>query len=547
MAKKTYTLYLAKAGWGAHQDVLTDRARDSLDVATASQYDQPDFGDGATLYVFPGRGRPPSWLAGAREVFDGVPDLQNQSHAAVITFQEGDNLFALSYGHGWLYLDDDRFEGDFGLRATVNFLSDEKLKSLERSNVGIAMRDVTQSARHSGLRDFGMDDALEVIRKISGTSEGDGFVAKATGARSLKIVVEQNLRDVPGLAREAFDLSRSDRYLTTSFRVIDFLQPVTDAETEADLNDLLVMEIRGEVREFELSIPQFTSDDVSYVKFQGCGGRSTFSGVSLLTYLRLLGDRAEELSIDTLKSHRVLAYDNEFESPVGNWTVFRSLVGSLASGGIRYALNEGEWYQLDTQFKDSAEQHYNDCELDFDQQLPAVVRTCEGRGASVRYAMEPEGSYNERAAEVSNYVCLDRELVQIEGAAGPGVELCDLLDIEGKRFIHVKKGGRNSGVLSHLFRQGAASANLFKASERIRDQLVEIVRVKCGEGAAQRLIQQIAGGGRWTVEYRVIDTPRRDGRFDIPFFSKLSLKDEGFRIRAMGMDVRIGFIRCADR
>jgi uncharacterized protein (TIGR04141 family) len=47
---------------------------------------------------------------------------------------------------------------------------------------------------------------------------------------------------------------------------------------------------------------------------------------------------------------------------------------------------------------------------------------------------------------------------------------------------------------------------------------------------------------RWAVEFQIADFPREDGQHNIPFFSKLTLRDEARRIGAMGFDVRVGFI-----
>lgn len=546
MAKKTYTLHLAKPGYRRREDILTETAIDKLDAGLATRSDTNDFGEGATLFVFPGAMNRPRWLPEMQQVFDGVPDVRNQSHAALILFNQGGNLFALTYGHGWLYLNDDCLEGDFGLRTTVNFINDSKLKSLERANVAIAMRDVTQAARHSGLRDFGMDDALEIIRKISGTAADDSFASRATGARSLRLSVERDLTGVPALAQEAYELSRSNAYLDTAFKVIDLLQPVSDIVLERELDSKLVEAVQVGSDDFELSIPQFTGEDVSFIRFKGASGTKPYSGVSLARYRESLGPRAETVDIDRLKSHRVLAYEEERDLPIGNWTVHRSLVGSVSLGDGRYALNEGDWYKIDTGFKDSAEQHFRECLVDADPALPVLIRRCSGVGRSAGYVMEPEADYNIRAAQESGFLCLDRVLVQVDGVPGPGYEMCDLLDVDRRRLIHIKKGGRNSGVLSHLFRQGAAAANLLKASDEIKRQLVERINERYGEASAQAVNVAIREAVGWTVEYRIIDSRRRDGSFDIPFFSKLSFKDVGFRIRAMDMTPKIGFIECPD-
>src|SRR3546814_1130007 len=62
-------------------------------------------------------------------------------------------------------LDDAKTEADFGLKVAINAISDEKLRSVERSNIGAAIRDFAQAAGQRDLRAFGFDEALDLIRK----------------------------------------------------------------------------------------------------------------------------------------------------------------------------------------------------------------------------------------------------------------------------------------------------------------------------------------------------------------------------------------------
>ena len=54
-----------------------------------------------------------------------------------------------------------------------------------------------------------------------------------------------------------------------------------------------------------------------------------------------------------------------------------------------------------------------------------------------------------------------------------------------------------------------------------------------------------AGQDTLVVEFQIADFPRENGQHNIPFFSKLSLRDEAHSIRAMGFHVKLGFITLA--
>lgn len=69
-----------------------------------------------------------------------------------------------------------------------------------------------------------------------------------------------------------------------------------------------------------------------------------------------------------------------------------------------------------------------------------------------------------------------------------------------------------------------------------------LVRV-AGEGAAVALEEARQEPGRpWRVEFLIADTPRQNGEFNIPFFSKVSLRDELRTLRAMKYEAAIRFI-----
>ena len=138
---------------------------------------------------------------------------------------------------------------------------------------------------------------------------------------------------------------------------------------------------------------------------------------------------------------------------------------------------------------------------------------------------------------------MDRKLIQIDERPGPGIEACDLLDIEGRRFIHVKKSSRQSSILSHFFKQGANAAQLIRKYEPFRAKLVETVKQHFGSAKARELEAALAD--RWTIEFEIADFPRPNGSPNIPFFSKLTLRDEARDIEAMEFDVAVKFIKLA--
>lgn len=462
-------------------------------------------------------------------------------------FQKNDRIFALTFSYAHVYLDTAATEADFGLRSAINFVSDEKLRSVERSNIGEAIREFIQSANLRDFRSFGFDDTLDLIRKVSGYGLDDSFAEAVTGARALRFTKDVELDDVPDVTAEAVNLFMSTAYQRTSFGIIDFLSPVPDPLENTSLDQALVDAIRNASDEFEIALPEIDTDGVRSFRFERAGLSGFHPDLSLELYREGLGNRLVGLSVDDLKKHKVAAFDEDGAKPVKLWSVYHSLVGSLSLDGKRYALNEGLWYRVDDKFKQSADTAFAELCREPDKKfrpLKKMYPQSSGKGKK-RPHYQPEGSYNEEISKESGYILLDRRPVSIDDVPGPGMEACDLLDIEGRRLIHLKKSSRQSSVLSHLFKQGGNAAQMIKKYDLFRKNLVEVVQKHYGKAKALELADALDSKGaarEWTVEFQIADFPRENGEHNIPFLSKLTLRDEARSIRAMGFDVKVGFI-----
>jgi uncharacterized protein (TIGR04141 family) len=71
--------------------------------------------------------------------------------------------------------------------------------------------------------------------------------------------------------------------------------------------------------------------------------------------------------------------------------------------------------------------------------------------------------------------------------------------------------------------------------------MIETVKQLYGATRAKDL--DTALNKRWTIEFQIADFPRPDGTNNIPFFSKLTLRDEARDIEAMEFKVSVRFIK----
>jgi uncharacterized protein (TIGR04141 family) len=214
------------------------------------------FGDENALFTFPGVPVTPKWVKHLEPTFRIEERLTSQAPCAVLIFKIGARVFAVSFSYGHVYIDDAKTESDFGLKVAINSVNDDKLRSVERSNIGAAIRDFAQAAGQREFKAFGFDEALDLIRKVSGYATDDDFADLVTGARALRFSKKIEIASVPDAAIEALELFGRNTYQNTAFKIIDFLSPVLDAQLAALLDNELVKAVRDGSDEFEVAIPE---------------------------------------------------------------------------------------------------------------------------------------------------------------------------------------------------------------------------------------------------------------------------------------------------
>ena len=541
MAKKTYTLYLAKSSHETFEELLTEAAQDKLSNAGTQVVSSNDFGDGARLFVFTGNSFTPKWMTELQTDFD-FRETRTNSSCAVLMFWSTDRLFAATFAHAWMYLDESRIEADFGLKVSLNALDESRLRRLERANLGDALREVSLSPFQRDFISFGIDDALDLVRKISGSTR-DGTQAEVmTGARSLRLSGDFSLTHLPELAGEALAFFESDAYRNSNFRIIDHVRPVSDPTLIGQLDNIAADSIRQGQPNFELGLPATLEDEGVGYKFRGPGLRGHYSDLILRNYMSVLGDRLNQLTSQTLETHRIAAVFEDGVRPERSWSIRSALVGSVVHEGNRYAINEGEWYQVEEQFRRSIETSFASLVEDWNGDLPSPLARIYDDQRNATF--ETEAQYNVNLCEERVYILMDQRLIAIPGNQLARFEACDALDIAGKRFIHVKRSSRRSSVLSHFFKQGSNSAQQFRRFAGAWEALGEVVEQHYGaQVRAQLLAANENQQRKWGVEYWIIDVPRASGEFNIPFFSKISLRDEMTNLHIMNYEVCVRFIR----
>jgi uncharacterized protein (TIGR04141 family) len=540
MARKSYSLYLAKQGLAGYQQLLSENAVARLAEPQNVNKELPDFADGGRLLVFIGQSNSPPWYREIRNKFGLTGNIPTQSACGLLIFSQGNNTFVVTFAHGWMLLNDRYLERDFGLRVCINALDETKLKRLERTNLGDALKASALSPFQRDFESFGIDDALDLVRALSGATRDDVTADTLSGSYSLKINGEIEIEDLPELADEALTLFSSDAYQTTAFRVLDVLRPVTDRVQIENLDNQVTQHVIAQDGSFELGLPGYNVDEAVSYCFVGPGLRGQFSDLLIQHYVDALGNRLNDLNAAMLHQHKILARYEDVALPDRNWSIHRGLVGSLTNNHRLYAINDGLWYNVDEAFKESIENSYQELVEEWANPPVPFRKIYDETGRNSKYETEVE--YNRSTANTLGFLFMDRKLISIPEIPRSGFEACDILDLVGKRFIHVKKSSRQSSVLSHFFKQAGNSGTNFQRFSSCWDAVREIILADFGMPQAVAFDDAHADDRKWKVEFWIADTERAVGGHNIPFFSKISLRSEIISLRAMNYDVGLKFI-----
>lgn len=540
MPRYSYTIFLAKEARTDFEAYLTENARLHIGTDGHQVVVVDDLGELAVLHVFRGSSGPPPWM---RRLAQRIPELQlvtRRSVAALLFVHVGQCVLVISYSHGWMLLNESMFESDFGLLVAINSLDPEKLKRLERSNLGDALQGVSQSPFQRDFNSFGMDDALDLVKKLSGAAQDDSGLDTVTGARSLKITGDFTIDDVVAMSGDIVSLFFSTAYQNTAFRIIDSVRPVTDGPLKNELFDIAVASIMADEDRFELGLPANSEAEGVSFRFSGPGLRRSYPDLLLRHYVEAMGDSINDITARTLVDHKIITEFDDDRPPM-IWPLKKALLGSVSRNGERYAINDGRWYRVDDTFRISIENGFADLVRSWDIPKPNPIRKIYDADRNGR--IETEADYNARIAQDLGLVLLDKSEIVIPNVVRSGFEPCDLLDVANRRFIHVKKNSRRSNILSHFFKQGSNSGQQFRKVPATWHRLIELVREAGHDFEANLLEEQMGNPGEgWTVEFWIADAPRRNGDFNIPFFSKISLRDEASDLRAMQYNVALRFI-----
>lgn len=462
----------------------------------------------------------PDWLtAFFLGALNGAFKIYAASARGILLTRSGqspnERIFAVAFGLGRHLLNDDVIEERFGLKVVLNSVVKGTLRSIDKTTLGsVPKQSREQMSRESEAANFGIDIEQDLINAVTGRSKNTKLGKTISGRDPLSISVKIDVSEIRGFLPLCLTSYESDDY-KEDFEWIDQIKDVRDSHTVETLNNWLVERLSSDELDRIWMAPPSVLDWVDVKGFR-YGKKKTGQlqlDLDIKEFLSTLDD--EEISLKLLKSRQIFAVSAKTDEANDSWHAFDCIYAEASIENDIFVLNNRKWYKIASSFTKKV--------LDDFANLP------ESTISLPNYSETNEGAYNDALpALVAHSFCMDRKMISYGGGHST-IEFCDLLTVD-KRLVHVKRYG-GAAQFSHLFNQGVVSGELFVGETGFRERLNAILpdEFKLADTSIR------PNASDYEIVFAIIS--KSNNPLDIPFFSKVGLRNARRRLEAYGYRV----------
>lgn len=496
-----------------------------------------------TLYYGMSNVSEPSWLdsffnAGFDNTYGGEPTeaetrqykLFNASSRAILlveaSVRPGQNrLFAIPFGYGATLLDPMAYEDRFGLKVTLNVVDPNSLRRIDRKSISAVPKDTSEQLAQAGdTAEFGIDIEQDLVQAITGNTLDSSFGNTITGKDFLSVSVPVDLSNISEFLRSCYK-----KYLAVDYRSdfgwIDRISDVRNPELLQQLNECLLQEMtESQTNDVWMAVPELIDWSNVEFAFNARKGTPRKEDLSLPDFMDSLtdDDDGKYLTIEALFKENALGFSKANGEVIHRWPVYRCLFCETERDGNTYLLSNGKWYEIEEDFYEVINNNY--------RRLLTGSKKCK-LPAYKRSLHKDEGGYNTKVGgrKGGRFCCMHGKNIPYSGGYNK-IEFCDLLS-RSNDIVHVKKDEKGSSELSHLFSQGLVAGELFVSANDYRVDLNNELPI--GYKLPDPDVKPNAS--EYRIVYAIIS--EKPDPLEIPFFSKVTLKNAAYRLESHGYTV----------
>lgn len=487
--------------------------------------DSTEIKDVGTFYYSNSHQFRPEWIKDFFGIsLDGVDIFSASAKGLLLvktTIDSHERIFALTFGHGWTFLRPGVFEERFGLKTTLNIIDPENLRRVNKKNMSSTPKDTSEQLTKAGVAsDFGIDIEQDLICSITGKSSVADFGKTLTGKDSLTVSTKVDLSSIKNFLVMCYDKYNSKDY-KKNFEWIDQIAEIKDPKLLEYLDEKMISDIKNGVLEKTwMAVPEIIDwEDISGFKYKDNKKSERYDDIHLGEFIKNLSeDEKDKLSLDTFRKN-IYCFDRNGDTIIHQWKAYNCLYSEVKEEKTNntYLLSNGKWYEIEKEFAKQVNDDYQDI-----KSKKTIIEL-------PNYKNKDENDYNIETSKVnSELYSMDRKNISYGGGYSK-IEFCDLYS-KNKKLIHVKYYG-GSSVLSHLFSQGVVSGELFISDSKFREKVNE----KLPNSHKLLNTEDKPKATEYDVIFGIISHSKKD--LEIPFFSKVTLKNARKRLEAYGYKV----------
>ena len=460
-----------------------DAAENLRDLVAAKYLDRDGFTaqtvehDGVDGFLVTGTTTPGNadWCAAVSRLTGTAVSEQNHTSFGLLLVRTERAVYALTFGMGFLMIEDGRIDPGFGIEFAVRCLDEGRITKVRKQIMDARGRtDESASTGGEHIRGFGIEQFGEIVSQISGQIDDVELTycrqrqraAHITGSdRSLKLQLgttpERLLHDL-----KQIELVCERESTVPALDFIAQVRPVDPKSPRIAVLDAHLDHMLGDHRAtLALAVPSDCREryDATESFAIHVSGRTEWHAEFDIDDLRdLVASRPDGERLKALRQGHVTMYAdadgrerNSRDLPADHW-----ISAEVTEGPVTYFYLQRRWYEVGAEYLSGIERR---------------IEELLAEQATVSLPPWPaeidEGDYNDRIAEQNGYVHLDKDMIHTSRFRGGGLEIADALG-PGGELICVKKASKTE-PLNHLFAQARVAAETLKLDAEARQKFVE--------------------------------------------------------------------------
>lgn len=407
-----------------------------------NEKDLPKFLNGKLFYISKST-NPTLWqefLSATTEYPEPTTYLQNSALIIIEkTINEKAIKFAIPFGRSQ-FKELNFLEPDFGFKVAYNGINVEEVKGYTSTKqVGSVRKQKSVTLNPPSLV------PLEQLGGNLGRLKDKCYEGKGPYVSVTEKI--ETLEQLPLVCDKVYNLFseiENSEGISSKFKV------VRDDKIIKDLNSKLIKDFK----KWMFFTPEFLTIDSETHYLNKSKKEYTLEEIfDKLKEKSFFNDCSNEIDkLSRLKKWKIKYVDSEKTEE--KFSIYSHIYYTTSIEKVTYSLIDGFWRKIDTDYakniNDFVENLYESSKLRATYFLPKRKK-------------ESEAEYNLRMVKETNnkFLLMDQRDIKPAGEKTTSVEMCDLIELEAKKLIHVKVGNKSSD-LSHLFSQGFGSAEILR-------------------------------------------------------------------------------------